>query len=350
MNESQKAPLFEAEKLLTEIKFTLLSLRREILNMDSNDFISKILKNIDSIVDNLSTVESFPEDAFIYLHASILRNDLISNTLSGGISVGEFKYLGNHIEGILFSCVCFGRLNITLFNEKLGNAILREENNKYINDSKKNQELEYELSAYRNAEKNQKAQNIYNEANKRHGDKETIYRRWFVGVLIVSVLITLGYDPNFTILANLANLWNSITSTVPAYNQIAYFDSLKTPVTVLHDYSFLKFIFFKIATLFVGITLSTYFLKLSNYYRSLKDQAHQTKLELEAFPDYVAGLDHEVTNRLREELALKYFGQELDRSVNDKLGNLVQDQISAGTELVKASAELIKVKDSLSPK
>lgn len=41
---------------------------------------------------------------------------------------------------------------------------------------------------------------------------------------------------------------------------------------------------------------------------------------------------------------MKYFGKELDQTQNDKIGDLMQNQIAAGTELIKASAEMLKAK------
>lgn len=38
----------------------------------------------------------------------------------------------------------------------------------------------------------------------------------------------------------------------------------------------------------------------------------------------------------------KFFGKELDQSQNDKVGDLVKDQLAANTELFKASAEMLK--------
>ncbi|WP_247144775.1 hypothetical protein [Acinetobacter baumannii] len=43
----------------------------------------------------------------------------------------------------------------------------------------------------------------------------------------------------------------------------------------------------------------------------------------------------------------KFFGKELDQSQNDKVGDLMRDQLAAGTELIKASAEMVKNTKSL---
>jgi hypothetical protein len=55
-------------------------------------------------------------------------------------------------------------------------------------------------------------------------------------------------------------------------------------------------------------------------------------------------------SEIYKNLADKFFGNDLDQSQNDKVGDMMKDQLTAGTELIKASVELIKVKESLPPK
>ena len=104
------------------------------------------------------------------------------------------------------------------------------------------------------------------------------------------------------------------------------------------------FISIKVLILAVGITLCTLFLRRAAHAKKLKEQAYQTHVEINAFPIHVRSLKEEDKQELIKELALKYFGKELDQSQNDKIGDLMQNQLTAGTELIKASAELIKTK------
>lgn len=352
MNEIQKGIYERTKHSMDEVKFILHSLRNAILKYESNAFEFKVIDFIDFILSSSITKNIDSVEWKSYLYSALSENELIKKTIDGQLSAPECRYLGSYLNSIYLACIYFDYLNIELVDKIRSQQVLKRENELLYEDSLKIIELEKELDHYKNSEKNKKAQEIYDGVNVKYAKKETIYRRWFISILIFSVLVTLGYDPNFTLLANLASLYNSITSTEIINAQSIVSNSIENKqisVSSLQNYSLLKFIFFKIAILVVGITLSTYFLKLSNYYRSLKDQAQQTKLELEAFPDYVAGLDHEVTNRLRETLALKYFGQELDKSINEKMGSLIQDQISSGTELIKASAELVKAKGESKP-
>ncbi len=102
------------------------------------------------------------------------------------------------------------------------------------------------------------------------------------------------------------------------------------------------FISVKILILAVGITLCTLFLRRSAHAKKLKEQAYQTHVEINAFPIHVRSLKDEDKHELIKELALKYFGKELDQTQNDKIGDLMKDQLAAATELVKASREILK--------
>lgn len=105
-----------------------------------------------------------------------------------------------------------------------------------------------------------------------------------------------------------------------------------------------NFILVKILTFSLVLTLGTLFLRKAAHLRKLSDQAQQTSLELKALPLYLKNVDKEYHSEIYKELATKYFGRELDQTQNDKIGDLMKDQLVAGTELIKASAELVKAK------
>lgn len=103
---------------------------------------------------------------------------------------------------------------------------------------------------------------------------------------------------------------------------------------------FSQFISIKIMiVVFFGILIA-YYLKISTHYRRLADQAEQTHLELLAFPQYAAELGVEKSNEIKEQLALKYFGKEIDPSGYQKIGDIAQEQLKTSSELVKAAASL----------
>lgn len=89
-------------------------------------------------------------------------------------------------------------------------------------------------------------------------------------------------------------------------------------------------------------------MRRSSHAKKLQDQAYQTHVEISAFPIHVRSLKEDDQHALVKELALKYFGKELDQTQNDKVGDLMKDQLAAGTELIKASAEMVKNVKSIS--
>lgn len=100
--------------------------------------------------------------------------------------------------------------------------------------------------------------------------------------------------------------------------------------------------FLKISFILVVITLVSFFIKQSSHYQSLADQANQTRLEIQAFPTFVTGIDKADEVAIRKELALKYFGREVDKTAHKDMSNLVSDQMKNTTEMVKAVTEVIK--------
>ncbi|MCH7395035.1 hypothetical protein MMP66_12245 [Acinetobacter dispersus] len=104
----------------------------------------------------------------------------------------------------------------------------------------------------------------------------------------------------------------------------------------------IEFWVIKLSILAGGITLISYYLKQSIHYQKLSDQNYQTQVELQAYPSFVESMPTEEVASVRKELALKYFGREIDGAVHKDMSNLIADQMKSTTEMVKASTEAIK--------
>jgi len=103
---------------------------------------------------------------------------------------------------------------------------------------------------------------------------------------------------------------------------------------------FSQFISIKIMiVVFFGILIA-YYLRISTHYRRLADQAEQTHLELLAFPQYATELGEEKYREIKEQLAFKYFGKEIDNNSYQKISDIAQEQLKTSSELVKAAASL----------
>ena len=186
----------------------------------------------------------------------------------------------------------------------------------YINQSVNsvNKELEV-FRRLRNLADNAKTEDIYNSAVIKYRKAENNYRYLFLGTLIIVILVSLKlWDTDY-----INNIINQ-----PSYAKSAIFWSVK------------------ITTLIASITLITYFLKQSAHYQRLADQNYQTQLELQAYPTFMESIPTDEAASVRKELALKYFGREIDGTAHKDMSNLISDQMKSTTEMVKATTEAIK--------
>ena len=222
------------------------------------------------------------------------------------------------------------------------NASYEKESKAKVEDELKDYQQHYsdaliELKKYENSNKNKSSVGVYSEIEKDFKMLETKYRIYFFTFVVLTLLFTVGYNPLIGIWDNIVGLSCSLSITISDHCS-----TLNGQALYPFNGNTLKYIIFKVAILLVGITLSTYFLKLTSFYQLRQEQAKQTKLELEAFPDFVSGMDKDVANNIREELALKYFGKDVDKTQIDKSGDLLQEQMRISTDLVKASVDMFK--------
>ncbi|WP_141654946.1 hypothetical protein [Acinetobacter venetianus] len=103
-----------------------------------------------------------------------------------------------------------------------------------------------------------------------------------------------------------------------------------------------NFIFSKLLTATLVITLGTLFLRKAAHLRKLHEQAHQTSLELQALPLYLVNVTPDHQAEIYKDLASKYFGKELDKTQHDKIGDLMNEQVKTSLEVFKTSSELMK--------
>ncbi|GAB03225.1 hypothetical protein [Acinetobacter sp. NBRC 100985] len=103
------------------------------------------------------------------------------------------------------------------------------------------------------------------------------------------------------------------------------------------NYWFLKFLIFTLT-----ITLSTYFLRRSVHLRKQADQLKKEAWEMDALPIFIASLDKSVRDEVIKDLVPKYFAKELDQSINDKMADIVNEQIRTSLEVFKTGTEIVK--------
>lgn len=172
-----------------------------------------------------------------------------------------------------------------------------------------------DFESLRLALEHRETSSIYLELHNKYNEEYEKNNYYFFGTLILAVIITFLTSIKI-------NTFNLFFTTKLSYWAI--------------------FITIKVLIISITITLCTLFLRRAAHAKKLKEQAYQTYVEIIAFPIHVRSLEKADKDELIKELAMKYFGKELDQTQNDKIGNLMQDQITSSTELIKASAEIVK--------
>lgn len=311
---------------MAEVPLTEEEIRINHLNVDNFDKAkTKLLRDIDIVANKINTSGILPDIK------NRIRNEL-SNILDRSRDTfihykekGFLEVIDKEMDDIL------KLIDEGLDHKKIENILDKIRGLKYLIENysvMKNafrdlsinvlgpviQEVSEELTSFRrlrNISDNARTENIYNNAVTKYRDLERNYRSYFYwGLGIV--------------------LFLSITLL-----------TLKQ-VLVPYIFSTIEFWAVKISLLLVGITLISYFLKQSAHYQRLADQNYQTQVELQAYPSFMESIPTEEAASVRKELALKYFGREIDGAAHKEMSNLISDQMKSTTEMVKATTEAIK--------
>ncbi|MCU4550196.1 hypothetical protein KTI61_14515 [Acinetobacter pittii] len=302
--------------LTAEIQKTLIKLQKI---MDGTAFNSKVLSDYSQLV-------KFNEPHLIKLIGIIKKLELIVDAID--VSEANLSYLDSIAFSLNYIDKDYDENNIkelpTDILDALStiNAIISYVDN-YKRDSEiynqiiiskikamlneANEELE-DLKKTKNILKNYKAEQFYNSECKKYTALHVRYKNYFVFLIIMAVLISIA----------------------------------SVELVVLYKIDEYIYWSIKITIILAFITLITYYLKQSSYYQRLAEQANQTRLEIEAFPSFIAGVSKTEEVAIRKELALKYFGKEIDGAAHKDMSNLISDQMKNTTEMVKATTEAIK--------
>lgn len=101
----------------------------------------------------------------------------------------------------------------------------------------------------------------------------------------------------------------------------------------------------KVSLLILSTTLAAFLLKRSFMNRRLADEAYRTAKELDALPRYMEGMPNEMKEKIRFDLAYKYFGNGIHHESYTGGENLMHENIKANTDFIKAIKDL-KTSDS----
>ncbi|HIC8322429.1 TPA: hypothetical protein ACW7OH_000261 [Acinetobacter baumannii] len=288
-------------------------------------FKTKLIENIRNIINQINGLQ-IASDLKDKVRTGL--NDIISSLNSIFLHYDEMGFLENFKRDV-------ADMSALLLAEPTANTVQKinskiEEINSFIDNYSEIKRSFKELSVnalspiinevntellnfrrLRNIADNARTENIYDNAVNKYRGLEESYRSYFYWGLGVLLCLSVG-------------LLTLKQELVP------------------YLFSTIEFWAVKVSLLLVGITLISYFLKQSAHYQRLADQNYQTQVELQAYPSFMESIPTEEAASVRKELALKYFGREVDGAAHKDMGNLVSDQMKSTTEMVKATTEAIK--------
>ena len=288
---NQKVKSFKDKKEKVLIQLNLLKNNQIVSGQDD----SSMLINI---INKLKGIHHYEEILILnYFDESILLINGFTEPLDA-VKKMEVKYqlieMSNFIDRFIVVKESFQSYTTNILSDAIVNV---------------NEELG-RFNRLRNIADNAKTENIYNNAVVKYQGLEKEYRTYFYRAIALTVGLSLFM---FLIKSQLVNYLGEI-----------------------------EFWVLKVSIIVVGITLITYFLKQSSHYQHLADQNYQTQVELQAYPSFMESIPTAEAAVVRKELALKYFGREIDSAAHKDMGNLISDQMKSTTDMVKATTEAIK--------
>ncbi len=300
----------DREKIINKFQTVEALISSEGIDHSDNGFFNLVASQTDYLLDDFNELYKFKDKA-VAPYATLNNNNKLS-TLYKTVdepkdSVEQHtKILLNRIE-----CSIESLLDVTKQFNKLYEAV-----NKVMPPFLENimTRVNDELVSFRrlrNIADNARTEDIYNNAVDKYRELEKNYRLYFYCAIAIILFLSVGLL------------------------------TLKQ-ILVPNLFSIVEFWAVKASILLVGITLISYFLKQSTHYQRLADQNYQTQIELQAYPSFMESIPTEEAASVRKELALKYFGREVDGAAHKDMGNLVSDQMKSTTEMVKATTEAIK--------
>lgn len=287
--------------------------------------LNQFLMYIDENYDKLSTQhrEKFNNYSIPIINELVSELELILKGKPSKDTIKSIKEIDEKITAIESNFYELRFLNeaIQEYDNKTKNLVSELE----VQVEKATHSVQSVISA-KEALESKPTEDIYSNAAKKYIKTARFYDVLLLVLLGIFYYLTTQFFQNFQMIA----IFKAIQKSSSEAQTLAIF-----------------FFITKLTIVSIVITLATIFIRRSSHFRKLHDQANQTSLELNALPLYLRQVDSELHSEIYKEMIPKFFGKELDQSQNDKVGDLVKDQLAAGTELIKASAEMVKNAKSL---
>lgn len=237
------------------------------------------------------------------------------------------EHAGNTIELILLVVLNNYLLLNNLVNKERENKDLFERNLKITDQLMEIQEnkaeLERELLQARLIKddlKNKRINEIFEDDSRKFKYVARVYEISFYSIVIILILYFLGltfYVNDFKFLF--------IEASFPEK---------------IHGKLSPEFYIQKVSLLILSTTLAAFLLKRSFMNRRLADDAYRTAKELDALPRYMEGMSEEMKEKIRFDLAYKYFGNGIHHESYTGGENLMHENIKANTDFIRAVKDL----------
>ncbi|WP_151810384.1 hypothetical protein [Acinetobacter bereziniae] len=296
------------------------------LNENSLVYFKEINHLFNEICDYIIFKDSF--DAFFHT--------VIQKTIDDNYSAYNFEY-DEEIDMLLMAV--FKNLVIlnSIINKEKDVNFLFEMNKDFKNELnklvKKKEELEknlFEVQVIKDDLKNKKVNEIFEDDSKKFKLIARFYEMAFYLIVTVLIIYFLGltfYVNNFNFLFVDAGFPEKIHGNLSP-----------------------EFYIQKISLLILSTTLAAFLLKRSFMNRRLADDAYRTAKELDALPRYMEGMSDEMKEKIRFDLAYKYFGNGIHHDSYTSGENLMHENIKANTDFIKAVKDLSPKNDEKNKK
>ncbi|MEI1738485.1 hypothetical protein V8Q08_12865 [Acinetobacter baumannii] len=312
---------------LDQQKAKLNDCLKNMSRLDNNDiynFFIRIDKLYSDVISNFKDLDEevflrnpFNEDLGIIEHNIQILEDNIDFLLKEKDVQGKYiitesynSPVFNTIESFLNNI--FGVLHSVKFRSDIENAIVKfNKNSSKLNEKVSN--IETSLDDLKNID----VHNIF----KNDSDKFIKIARIYEAAFYITLFFMFSYFSGWFI---------DINTKFLKFKMAEQFYGNQTPTFYIQ----------KVSILILSTTLAAFLLKRSFMNRRLADEAYRTSKELDALPRYMSGMSPELKEKIRFDLAYKYFGNGIHPDSYTSGENLMHENIKANTDFFKVVNDL----------
>lgn len=314
---------------------SLKTKKEELIQIKSGDFIvSRDLKIVEEIIntfdDIIITLESnilnnksseIPLD-FDANYISFFENSIDISKINENTQVADFKRNLYEILELISKIKSY--LTAFFSNEKIisetktSAALIKVVEGK-VNEVK---ELVDQNKLLSEDLRNRTIHQIYDEDSNKFKKTARIYEIAFYTLLLFLAFYLFGY-------------YIEISTQYFTFKFAEHFD----------DTNKTAFYIQKISLIILSSTLAAFLLKRSFMNRRLADEAYRTAKEIDGLPRYMVGLPEEMKEKIRFDLAYKYFGNGIHHESYTGGENLMHENMKANTDFIIAVKDLNKPSD-----